>query len=78
MLITEMGLLIESTEMAEAIHAIFDKGLNDLAWRVEMRNRKPVWIDTANGTETYKEPGSSGFERLTLKIVGWLPVEWLS
>lgn len=74
---TEMGLLIESERMALAMHSAFDQGLNGLAWRVEIRGRNPVWIDTASGTETRDEPGASPIKRLALIIVGWLPVEWL-
>ncbi|MDF1610091.1 phospholipase D family protein [Hoeflea sp. YIM 152468] len=74
---TEMGLLIESTTMAETLHTAFDEGLSDLAWRVEMRNRRPIWIDSSDETETHVEPGTTLLKRLALTIIGWLPVEWL-
>ncbi|MGJ8571990.1 MAG: phospholipase D family protein [Hoeflea sp.] len=74
---TEMGLLIESTSMAEALHRAFDEGLGDLAWRVEMRNRQPVWIGSSGETETHNEPGTTLFKRLALTVIGWMPVEWL-
>jgi len=74
---TEMGLLIESTKMANAIHDAFDEGLSDLAWRIEMRNGQPIWISSSNESETYVEPGTTLFKRLALTVIGWLPVEWL-
>ena len=74
---TEMGLLIESTRMAEAMHDAFDDGLNDLAWRIELRDRQTVWISPFDETVTHIEPGSTPAKRLALAVIGWLPVEWL-
>lgn len=74
---TEMGLLIESSQMAETMHDAFDEGLSDLAWRVEMRNRQLVWISSSDETVTDEEPGTTLFKRLALTVIAWLPVEWL-
>ncbi|TDT77966.1 putative cardiolipin synthase [Litoreibacter halocynthiae] len=74
---TEMGLLIESTTMAEALHDAFDEGLSGLAWRVELRDRRLIWASSSDGTETSREPGSTLIKRLALTVIGWLPVEWL-
>ena len=74
---TEMGLLIESAAMAERMHAAFDEGLSELAWRVTLHKRGPKWINTAENIETRMEPGTTFPKRVALKIVGWLPIEWL-
>lgn len=74
---TEMGLLIESTKMAEKMHAAFDEGLSNLAWRVEMQNRHLVWIGSSDKTETREEPGTTLLKRIALAIINKLPVEWL-
>lgn len=74
---TEMGLLIESTKMAETMHAAFDEGLSNLAWRVELQNRHLVWIGSSDKTETREEPGTTLLKRLALAIINKLPVEWL-
>ena len=74
---TEMGLLIESPQMAEELHAAFDLGLPGLAWKVERMNGKVVWIDRANDMMVTREPGSTALKRMIVAIVGWLPVEWL-
>ncbi len=74
---TEMGLLIESTRMARAMHDAFDAGLGDLAWRVEMHDGALVWRDSSGETETRTEPGTTLIKRLALTVIGWLPVEWL-
>lgn len=74
---TEMGLLIDSEKMAQGMHAAFDRGLDGLAWRVELEDGQPLWVDPATGHKTAKEPGSTVMRRALLKGVGWLPVEWL-
>lgn len=74
---TEMGLLIDSEALANSLHTAFDEGFRGLAWRVEEQDGKLVWVDSAAGTVTTEEPGSSTFRNLALKVVGWLPVEWL-
>ena len=74
---TEMGLLIDSEILANRLHAAFDDCFSGLAWRVEAQNGKLAWIDPAAGTVTTQEPGSSTFRNLALRVVGWLPVEWL-
>ncbi|WP_083445072.1 phospholipase D family protein [Pseudorhodobacter aquimaris] len=74
---TEMGLLIESPRMANAMHAAFDSDLRGLAWRIETRGRKPVWVDPESGAIRTKEPGATLFNRMAIAIVSRLPVEWL-
>jgi putative cardiolipin synthase len=74
---TEMGLLIDSKVMAEALHAAFDLGLSGVAWQVEREDMRLVWIDQANGMILTREPGSTLFKRAVVAAVGWLPVEWL-
>ena len=73
----EMGLLINSERMAKGIHEAFDRELAGLAWRVELNNGHPAWIDLTTGKKTGEEPGSNTFKRMALAVIGWLPVEWL-
>ena len=74
---TEMGLLIESAAMAQALHAAFDLGLSGVAWQVKRKDMHLVWVDQANEKVLKHEPGSTLFKRLVVAVVGWLPVEWL-
>ena len=74
---TEMGLLIDSEALANSLHAAFDDGFRGLAWRVKEQDGNLAWVDSAADTITTEEPGSSTFRNLALKVVGWLPVEWL-
>lgn len=74
-LYTEMGLVIESERMAQALHEAFDRGLGGLAWQVRLRGGKLAWLGT--NTATQKEPGTNLTNRFALRFIGWLPVEWL-
>ena len=74
---TEMGLLINSEQMAQKVHKAFDEGINGLAWRIEQRDGKLVWIDSNTGSVSTSEPGSTILRSIVLTVIGWLPVEWL-
>ena len=74
---TEMGLLIQSTKMAERLHDAFDEGLSDFAWRVELQEGQLSWNSSSGGAATHIEPGTTFVKRLALTLIGWLPVEWL-
>ena len=74
---TEMGLLIESRQMAEELHGAFDLGLQGMAWQMALAQGRTVWIDPETETHVTKEPGSTPFRRMVVAVVGWLPVEWL-
>jgi cardiolipin synthase C len=74
---TEMGLLIKSNAMASGLHEAFDNGLAGIAWQVQKRGRKPIWIDPESGISTHSEPGTGLAKRLAIALIGRLPVEWL-
>lgn len=74
---TEMGLVIESERMAQVLHEAFDRGLGGMAWQVKLERGKPVWIDTEEAIRTDDEPGTTLVRRIALRVIGWLPVEWL-
>lgn len=74
---TEMGLLIDSETMATEMHDAFDRGLDGVAWQVELVDGDLVWFNEAEGTTTDREPGSTRLKGIAIRVIGWLPVEWL-
>lgn len=76
---TEMGLLIESEYLANSLHNAFDLGLGGTAWQVKKEQGKLIWLDPSNDAALplTKEPGLSFWRGVGLKLVSWLPVEWL-
>lgn len=76
---TEMGLLIDSEYLAGSLHQAFDDGLGGTAWQVQNEQGKLVWVDPSNPSspQLTTEPGSSFWRNIGIKVIGWLPVEWL-
>ena len=54
---TEIGLMINSEQIAQKLHKAFDEGMVGLTWRVEQRNGRLVWIDSYTGSMSVSEPG---------------------
>lgn len=76
---TEMGVLIESERLAQGLHSVFDSGLSGAAWQVKLHDHDLLWMDPGK-TDTpaiTKEPGSNIWRNSAIKVIGWLPVEWL-
>lgn len=76
---TEMGLLIDSEDLAGSVHRAFDNGLGGLAWQVERRDGDLIWTDPENpdAAPLTDEPGGSLLRNAAITVIGWLPVEWL-
>jgi phosphatidylserine/phosphatidylglycerophosphate/cardiolipin synthase-like enzyme len=77
---TEMGLVIESPDLASAISSSLDRTLADRAYEVRLtREGRLEWIErTAQGEVRYRhDPKTGFFKRLVNRILGWLPIESL-
>lgn len=80
MLNTEMGLVIESPPLATHLHQRFLHSQHDAAWQLRLGRRGRLeWIDNEQGRTVIlrKEPGATFWRRWLVKLVYWLPVEWL-
>lgn len=78
---TEMGFLIESAAMAKQLKQGFDETLPDIAYRLELNdNFKIAWLDRSavgNARRHHIDPETSLMERALVKLVGYLPIQWL-
>lgn len=73
----EMGVLVDSPELADRLTRSFEEMFRQAAWRVRYgRMRRLVWEDAA-GRRSTREPGASLLNTAALTVIGWLPVEWL-
>ncbi|HWT81686.1 MAG TPA: phospholipase D-like domain-containing protein, partial [Candidatus Methylomirabilis sp.] len=76
---TEIGVMIDSPEIASQAAKIMDEGvLPGSAYHVTLdSDGRLVWTDETNGEKVQydTEPGTSVWERLLLDIVGMLPIE---
>jgi len=78
---TEMGLVIESPQLAQRLGAFFDADVPMLAYEVRLAPDESnlEWIErTASGEKRYDtEPGTSWFLRTRVDVMSILPIEWL-
>lgn len=75
---SEIGMRIQSPELANNIQSRFDRVAGDYAYRVETGRRAPViWTyDNGDIKEIYtSEPGAGVWSKLVAKLAEWLPVE---
>lgn len=80
MLNTEMGFVIESDALAEHIHHRFLRSQREMTWELRLDNRGRInWIEQQDGKEVVlkKEPKTHLWQRMLVRLVYWLPVEWL-
>ena len=76
---TEIGVLLHSPTLAKNVHQTMDDNLGKYAYRLALNaNDKINWhLQRSNGkTRTYeKEPKMKWWERASMKVVSWLPLE---
>lgn len=80
MLNTEMGFVIESASLAEEIHARFIQSQNEVAWTLRLdRWGRVNWVENNDGKEKVwkKEPYTRFWQRVLVRLVYRLPIEWL-
>ncbi len=78
---TEVGLVIESSQLQAQISVMLDQHLPQVAYQLKLNSEgKIVWLDyQSNGkvVEYEKDPDTSLFQRTMIKAVSYLPVEWM-
>lgn len=77
---TEMGMVIESPPLAEALHRMFDEQLLDHAYRVTIgEDTRLRWTErTPDGDVVHdSEPDIGVMGWLSTGIVALLPLDWL-
>lgn len=79
---TEMGVVLDSPQLATRLVEDMDKRLLDIAWRVELKQgdsgaESLTWTTRDDGKETVyeKEPGMSVWQHMGIGILRMLPVE---
>jgi cardiolipin synthase C len=77
---TELGLVIESSELANRIEAIFRSVVPQLACSVHLNEKGTVYWIKRNGDALIrydKEPNSTWMDRCGIWFFSILPIEWL-
>lgn len=77
---TEMGVIISDDELAQQLHEALSDDLLNQAYEVKLSdNNKLQWHTIENGeTVIYdSEPRVDFTDHIWLKIMSWLPIDWL-
>jgi putative cardiolipin synthase len=77
---TEMGFLIDSPALADALARRFADDVPNRAYQVRLdESRNPQWVERRQGGEVVhgREPGTGVRRRLVIALLSLLPIEWL-
>ncbi len=76
---TEIGVILNSPQLARAVHETMDKNLSKYAYKLVMNAQQQLnWkVRQGNGeVQTLtKEPKMKWWQKFSLKVVSWLPLE---
>ena len=78
LLIAEIGVLLNSPPLAQAVHTTMDENLSKYAYKLVLdANKKITWQrQTPQGPVIYtKEPRMKWWQRAGIKMLSWLPIE---
>lgn len=77
---TEMGFIIESPALAAAIGQAFETDIPANAYELGLsENGGLYWLERQNGEQRRldSEPGTGLLKNLGVRLLSWLPIEWL-
>jgi len=77
---TEMGLLVDDASIADGIAEAFETLIPLAAWEVQLRPDGALqWLDRATPTPSVltREPDTGLFERLGVRALSLLPLDWM-
>jgi putative cardiolipin synthase len=77
---TELGFVIESHILARAVEDGFADQLPEQAYEVRLEpDESLVWIERRNGEiiRHTTEPGTTAWQRILVRLLSYLPIEWL-
>jgi putative cardiolipin synthase len=77
---TEMGLVIESPALAAELDTRLTETMPTQAYQVRLEpDGKLVWLEqTGQGVTSHDtEPGAGFWKRVGVRILSWLPIDWL-
>lgn len=77
---TEMGLVIDSVTLAGQLSAKLEALAQTRAYEVRLDAQgRLIWLQhTKDGTVTHhEEPGTSFWQRAGVRMLSWLPIDWL-
>jgi putative cardiolipin synthase len=76
---TESGFVIDSPAMAEAVDEMFIERVPQTAYQVKLDEKGNLyWLEQGDSPVIHRhDPGAGWFKRAMVKVLSWLPIEWL-
>ncbi len=77
---TELGFIIESPSLAEQVENAFKSGIPENAYEVRLdENNRLYWVSYQDGVEQRYDvdPGTSWLQRLFVRVLSVMPIDWL-
>ena len=77
---TELGFVIHSPTFARRLQAVFDQGMLQNAYQVQLSGEGQLYWLEHRGEQLVrldKEPGAVFWQRAAVTLMSWLPIEWL-
>lgn len=77
---TELSFVIQSPAFARQIQAVFDQGMLQSAYQVQLTDDGQLYWLERQGEQLRRldqEPGTSFWQRTGVRLLSWLPIEWL-
>jgi putative cardiolipin synthase len=77
---TELGLVIESPTLARQLSEKLTENMPELAYEVRLdADGKLYWIERSGGKliRYDTEPGTDLAQRISIRFLSWLPIDWL-
>lgn len=77
---TEMGMVIDSPALATRLSETLDRSLPTRAYEVQLDEQgEVIWLER-RGEQSVRhenEPGAAWYKRVAVKVLSWLPIDWM-
>lgn len=77
---TEMGLVIDSAQLAAQLDRTLDESIPETAYEVRLdEHGRLYWLERTGGGERRhdQEPGTTVWKRVGVRLLSFLPIDWL-
>lgn len=75
-----MGLVVDSVQLARQLNKTLDESMPETAYEVRLdENGKLYWLERTGGRvrRHEQEPGTTVWQRTGVRLLSFLPIDWL-
>jgi putative cardiolipin synthase len=77
---TELGFVIDNPKLTSAVHAAFDEKIPQVSYEVRLDDKGDMyWLAWEDGKQVRydSEPNTGLLKGLAIRVLSWLPIDWL-